>query len=81
MSDDPMNYPAVEQAQEDYNMMKTVGGGLSAHMLRNPPVRKVLEQRIAEYEKLIQAHKDALAALDAAPNVETVLNTLRKLGI
>ena len=77
MSDDSAEYP---QEVQNYPMEK-LGGSMHTGMLRNPPVRKVLEARIADYEKLIQAHKDALAALDAAPNVETVLNTLRKLGI
>jgi hypothetical protein len=76
-------------------MDETYGGGLNeamqqvgsypvdkmAYGLRNPPVRKILEHRIAELEKQIEAHRNALVALDANKGVEQVLDTLRKLGI
>jgi hypothetical protein len=66
--------------------MQSTGSGAypvdkMAYGLRNPPVRKILEHRIAELEKQIEAHRNALAALDANKGVEQVLDTLRKLGI
>lgn len=56
-------------------------GSLDTHMLRNPPVRKIIQARLAETERLAQAYRDALAALDENPSTEKLLDTLRKLGI
>lgn len=54
---------------------------LGGSSLRNPPVRKVIEARIAEFEKQIAAHKAVLAAFDATPGIESVLDAMRKIGV
>lgn len=64
----------AKQVASNYPML----GGSS---LRNPPVRKVIEQRIAEFEKQIAAHKAVLAAFDATPGIEAVLDAMRKIGV
>lgn len=49
--------------------------------IRNPPVRKIVEQQIAEYKKQIEVRENLLAKLDANKGVEEVLDILRKVGI
>lgn len=49
--------------------------------LRNPPVRKIVEQQIAELEAQVAERKKLLAALDAEPGTEKILDSLRKIGI
>ena len=50
-------------------------------ILRNPPVRKIVEDQIAEFEKMISVRKDLLKKLDENKGVEETLDLLRKIGI
>lgn len=49
--------------------------------LKQPTAREVLVFRKNEYLKQIEKIDKAIAALDANPGVEGVLNTLRDVGI
>ena len=72
------SYEAQEELAGNY-LAKSTGESISN--LRNPPVRKIIEQQIADYEKNIQIRKDLLSKLDENKGVEEVLDILRKVGI
>lgn len=46
-----------------------------------PTVRQSIEMRVAQHESQLAALKDVLKQLDAIPNVETLLDSMRKVGI
>lgn len=79
MSDDPQ--VPNEYAMDKYNDVKTLGGWAGSGSLRNPPVRKIIENQIAEFRALIAAREDLLKQLDENPGTEKVLDALRKIGI
>lgn len=50
-------------------------------MNRNPPVRKIVEMQIKEFEEQIKQRREFLEALDANPGTEDVLDKMRKLHL
>jgi len=69
-------YPASEAYEN-----KSLNEIAQSSRIRNPPVRVIVTQQIADLKKEIKAREDLLAALDAQPGVEDVLDKMRKLHI
>lgn len=70
-----------DTAKQEIYPTAEAGGNMRMSSLRNPPVRKILETQIAEFEKQIAVRKDLLTKLDNNKGVEEVLDALRKVGI
>lgn len=66
---------------EQEQLAKMAGSGLSLGSLRNPPVRKIVEQQIVELKAQLKEREEFLSLLDAEPGVEKVLDKLRKLHL
>lgn len=60
---------------------KTGAGSLQGIPYTPPTVRQSIEMRVAQHESQLAALKDVLKQLDAIPNVETLLDSMRKVGI
>lgn len=77
--DGPNSIPPIAYGQEQ--LAKMAGSGLSLGSLRNPPVRKIVEQQIVELKAQLKEREEFLSLLDAEPGVEKVLDKLRKLHL
>lgn len=80
--DNPAPPPYVDQGYEQTKAIQGYSsGGVSLGSLRNPPVRRVVEQQIVELKAQLEEREKLLAALDAEPGVEKILDHMRKMNI
>lgn len=70
-----------EYAIPQYAVEKIQTASMALGSLRNPPVRKVVEQQIVELEAQLKERREFLKDLDAEPGVEKILDRMRKLHI
>jgi hypothetical protein len=81
MPDETYDDPNVPSGYYGEKMLAAQTAGMSLGSLRNPPVRKVVEQQIVELKAQLKEREEFLKELDANPGVEKVLDRMRKLHI
>jgi hypothetical protein len=64
---------------DQYALQKSMAGALGRPIYRT--VRQTLRDRIREHETILKELNELLVALDAIPDVERVLDGLRKVGL